>query len=196
MRAPANPAIVLLLQSTRPIGRVTITKMPQHPEPAIRYEGYSDLYFATEQQIRSQFSIGNYDRGELSLSPGRLTFRGMRVLVDCSKVTAVRLVRKSFPWGIVATVGMVGAVLLYLKSPVPFTLRQPIPYIILVIFLAVCIQQSRLRWVEVAYTADEQPQRAYFRREPIFGGSGVLRTQKLYKEIEDVVLRSEGRKQT
>jgi hypothetical protein len=168
--------------------------MAQYPESAIRYEGYSDLHFATEEQIRSRFALGNYERGELSLSPGRLIFRGMHVLVDCSEVTAVRLVGKSFPWGTTAAGGVFLAVLVYVSSPAPFTLRQPLPYIVLVIFLATCIKQLRERWVEVSYTAAEQPQRAYFRREPIFWGLAAVGTQKLCKEIEDVVLRGQGSK--
>jgi hypothetical protein len=167
-------------------------KKPQYPEPAIRYQGYSDLHFATERQIRSRFALANYDRGELSLSHGRITFRGMHVMVDCPSVTAVRLVRKAFPWGIIAPFSVIALILVYSDAPAYFTWRQPLPYYILVILLIGCIKQARERWVEVSYAGAEEPLRAYFRREPIFWGSGVLRTRKLCKEIEDVVLRGEG----
>jgi hypothetical protein len=86
-----------------------------------------------------------------------------------------------------AIFGVVLALIVYLKSPVPFTLRQPLPYILLVIFLAVCIKQLRERWVEVAYTADEQPQRAYFRRDPIFWDLRHLPLERRKERLETLV---------
>jgi hypothetical protein len=162
--------------------------MPQYPEPEVPYAGYSDLHFATDQQVRSWAALGNYDRGELSVSPRRLSFRGMRVQVDCANVTAVELVTKTFPWGVVLVVGVVAAVVVYLSSPVPFTWRQPPVYLVPTILLIGCAQQWRERWVEVVYSEGERERRVYFRREPIFWGSGAARTRQLHRELREKVL--------
>ena len=158
-----------------------------YPKPEVPYTGHSDLYFATGQQVRSGFSLGNSDRGELSTSPGRVTFRGMRVFVDCPDVTAVRLVRKAFPWVIVAAVGALAVVCIFLQTRGNFSWTYV--GVVGVILLVIAFKQSREQWVEVEYAGPDKPRRAYFRREPVFFGSGPARTQALLKEIEGTVLR-------
>lgn len=160
----------------------------RYPEPPVKYSGFSDLHFATEAQMRSRAALAEFDRGELALSPGRVVFTGMRVLVDCPNVTAVGLVRKRFPWAVLAAVAAAAAVLVYLASPVPFTWRQPLPYILAATLVVGSVLQRRERWVEVTYTENETPRRAYFRREPIWFGSAAARTRRLLDEIRAEVL--------
>jgi hypothetical protein len=162
--------------------------MPEYPAPSVPYSGHSDLYFATERQVRSPLAVGNYDRGELSLAPGRVTFRGMRVEVDCPQVTSVRLVRKAFPWGLVVAVGGVAAPLGYLAAPDTFTWRHPLPYMLLGILAVASLRQAREQWVEVVYAGPEGERRAYFRREPTWIGSGAARTRQLCEAIRSQTL--------
>ena len=162
--------------------------MPEYPPSQPPYAGYSDLHFATERQVRSHLSLAGYDRGELSSAPGRVTFRGMRVLVDCGGVTGISLVRKAFPWGIVLVVGLVAAALVYLISPVPFTWRQPLPGVVLLVLVAGTVRYGNERWVEVVYSGGVGARRAYFRREPMFLGTGARRTVRLYRELRRSVL--------
>lgn len=162
--------------------------MLEYPVPSVPYTGHSDLYFATERQVHSPFAVGNYDRGELSLAPGRVTFRGMRVEVDCPQVASVRLVRKAFPWGIVVAVGGVAALLGYFAAPDKFNWRHPLPYVLLGILAVASVRQAREQWVEVVHNGPEGEQRAYFRRDPVFLGSGRARTRQLCREIESQVL--------
>lgn len=162
--------------------------MARYPEPPVKYAGYSDLYFATEEQVRSWGALGNYDRGELTVVPGRLTFRGMRVLVDCPGVRAIRLARKSFPWAVAICVGAAAALLVYLNSPVPFTWRQPLPYFVAGVLLVACARQWGEKWVEVVYADGEGERRAYFRREPVWWGLGAARTRRLQQDLRVTVL--------
>jgi hypothetical protein len=165
----------------------------EYPKPQVPYAGYSDLHFATERQIRSGIAFGNNDRGELTVEPGRIVFRGMQAQVDCPNVTAVGLVRKTFPWALAIVVGAVAAAIVYLSSPVPFTWRQPAIYIVAAILLIVCVKQWRQQWVEVAYSDDGRERRAYFRREPVFWGSGAARTRLLHQELQERVLGRSSR---
>jgi hypothetical protein len=160
---------------------------PPYPEPPVKYSGYSDLHFATEHQIRSPVILGGYDRGTLEASPGRVVFTGMRNLVDCPNVTAVGMARKTFPWVMLAVVAAAAALLVYLNSPVPFTWRQPLVYGIAFILLVVSARYWQERWVEVIYSDGGKPRRAYFRRDPVFFGSGAKRTRALYNELRSRV---------
>lgn len=168
----------------------TTTRRPKYPKPHVPYRGYSDLYFATERQMRSPFSVANFDRGEISLSPGRVTFRGMEALVDCVGVTAVAIVRKTFPWGVALGIGVIAVIIAAFQAPTFLSWRHPFPYVLLGVFVVACLSQSRERWVEVSYAAPEGPRRAYFRRQPHFFGSSRARTATLLKEIETVALAS------
>jgi hypothetical protein len=112
--------------------------------------------------------------------------------VDCANVTAVRLVGKVFPWGIALVVAAVAAILICLNSPVPFTWRQPPVYLVTLILIIACVRQWREQWVEVTYSEGERERRAYFRREPIFWGSGAARTQQLHQNLRRVVLSDEA----
>lgn len=163
--------------------------VPDHLEPQPPYSGYSDLHYATEHQVRSALFLAGYDRGELTSSPGRVSFRGMRVSVECPDVTAVNLVRKTFPWGTAVVVGLVSAVMVYLASPAPFTWRQPLPYVVSVILLVAAIRHATERWVEVVSRGESGsgPSRAYFRRQPMFFGSSAARTRELYEELLRIV---------
>ncbi len=107
----------------------------------------------------------------------------MNVEVDCNNVSAVRLVRKTFPWGIVFVVTAAAAVFIYLNSPIPFTWRQPAIYIVAAIFIVTSIRQWGEEWVEVVYSNDHREQRAYFRRQPIFWGSASACTRQLNQEL-------------
>src|SRR3712207_6288644 len=83
-------------------------ELSRYPKPPVPYTGYSPIYFATEDRVRSVLNLsGSDDRGKLDLKPGRITFSGMRVLVDCTDVVAIDLVRERFAWP-----GAVGAGLL------------------------------------------------------------------------------------
>jgi hypothetical protein len=159
----------------------------RYPEPPVKYRGDSDLHFATEWQVRSPAALADFDRGELTLAPQRVTFTGMRVLVDCPNVTAVGVVRKTFPWAIAAAVAAAAAAAVYLASPVPFTWRQMLPYVVAFIFLAACALQWREQWVEVTYSDRGATRRAYFRRKSLFG-SGAARTRQLLAEVRAAVL--------
>lgn len=164
-----------------------------YPEPPIRYQGHSALVFAPEWQIRSALTLAGHDRGELSLSPRRVGFTGMRVLVDCPNVTSVRLVTKAFPWGPAAVVGALAALLVYLTSPAPLTWRNPFPALILVILVSAALKQSRERWVEIAYGTDAKTMaRAFFRMQGGLFRSGNAATRRLCEEIRDQVLLSAG----
>lgn len=162
--------------------------MSRYPEPEVPYSGYSDLYFATEGQVRGWWSLGNFDRGELTIVPGRVTFRGMDVLVDCPGVRSVQLVRKTFPWAVVLAVAAVAALCVYLEAPVPFTWRHPAPYVVAAILLIASARQWAERWVEVVYADGSGEHRAYFRRNPVFWGSSARRTRQLYQELQAAVL--------
>lgn len=158
----------------------------EYPKSQPPYTGFSDLHFATERQVRSGLVLAGYDRGELTTAPGRVTFRGMTVQVDCDDVTGITLIRKAFPWAIALVVGLIAAALVYFTSPAPFTWRQPLPYVLLIILLVASARQWNERWVEVSYSHGTR--RAYFRREPMFLGSGAARTRKLYQELRWSVL--------
>jgi hypothetical protein len=168
--------------------------MEPYPKPDVPYVGHSDLYFATEAQVRSPFSVGSVERGELTMSPGRVTFRGMSVLVDCPDVTAVRLARKTFPWAmlLVLVVVVLGAALIAFQGSLPALLRRPITYVVTAIMLVSGLSYGRQRWVEVEYAGPDGPRRAYFRRERLLLGSASGRTRRLLDEIEARVLRGAG----
>jgi hypothetical protein len=165
----------------------------RYPEPPVKYQGYSSLYYAPERQVRSGLTLAGYDRGELALSSGRVVFTGMRVLVDCPNVTAVGLVTKAFPWGIVAVVGVLAALAVYLTAPVPFTWRSPFPPLILAIVLVAAFLHWREQWVEVAHVDETGGSRkAYFRQRGGFLRSGNAATRRLCAEIRATVLTAEG----
>jgi hypothetical protein len=166
--------------------------MESYPKPGVPYVGRSDLYFATEAQIRSPFSLGSVERGEMAMSPGRVTFRGMTVLVDCPGVTAVRLARKTFPWAMLLVVVVLGAALIAFQGSLPALLRRPITYVVTAILIVSLLFYVRRWWVEVEYAGPDGPRRAYFRREPLFLGSASGRTRRLLEEIEVRVLRGGG----
>ncbi len=168
--------------------------MVSYPEPPVKYTGYSDLYFATEEQVWSWWALGNYDRGELTVVPGGLTFRGMRVLVDCPNISAVRLAGKAFPWAVAMSVGAAAALLVYINSPVPLTWRQPFPYLVAGVLSVAYARQWQEKWVEVVYSDGAGERRAYFRREPVWWGSGAARTRRLQQDLQAAVLRVEPAK--
>ena len=164
--------------------------MERIPEPDVPYVGRSDLHFATEGSIRSAFSLGGLERGELAMSPGRITFRGMSLLVDCPNVTAARLVRKPFPWATYVVVAVLAAIMVAYQDPQLVTLRRPFVYILTAGLLVAGVEQFRHWWVEVEYTGANGPRRAYFRRQAVFRGQ--RRTRELLEEIEATVLRRAG----
>jgi hypothetical protein len=104
----------------------------------------------------------------------------------------VRLVRKAFPWGIVVAVGVVAALLGYFAAPDKFTWRHPLPYVLLGILAVASLRQAPEQWIEVVYAGTEGERRAYFRREPVFLGSGPARTRELCRAIASQVLESAG----
>lgn len=162
------------------------------PKPEAPYVGHSDLHFETERGIRSPFAVGGCDRGEVVASAGRVTFRGMKVQVECPNVVRVGLVTKTFPWGVFGAVAAVAAVLVYANSPIPFTWRQPLPYVVVGILGAGALLYARERWVEVVYSQDGTERRAYFRREPLIPLLGNVRTRRLLEELRRAVARSDG----
>lgn len=154
-----------------------------YPKPPIPYVGYSDLYFATEQQVRSSASLGNYDRGEISVTPGRITFRGMNVMVECPNVSGIRQVRKSFPWLVYIPVVIVAALIAFATSPISLPWRQPLPYILGVILSCLAVVYGREYWIEVVYQDDGIQRRAYFRRSPSIFLLARRRNHRLLNEL-------------
>jgi hypothetical protein len=73
----------------------------EYLKPQSPYTGYSDLHFATESQDGSGLMLAEYDRGELTMAAGRVSFRVMGVQFGCTGVTSIALVRKALPWAIV-----------------------------------------------------------------------------------------------
>jgi hypothetical protein len=171
--------------------------MEQYPKPQTPYTGHSDLYFATEWQVRSWAVLAGYDRGELTVTPGRITFCGMDLFVDCTGVTAVGLVRKTFPWVTVLAVLAVATALIYTTSPTPFAWgKSPILFVVCIIIVASIIQ-SRERWVEVIYMEGDRERRAYFRRTGKFmWWRGGARTRQLYHELRLAVTPDTASKDT
>jgi hypothetical protein len=167
--------------------------LPPYPRPPVPYRGHSSLLFAPERRIRSGLSLAGFDRGELALSPRRVIFTGMRVLVDCPDVTAVGLAVKAFPWAIAAAVGALAAVAVYLTSPVPFRWDNPFLLIILAILLVAAFLHWRELWVEVTHFDPEgNVRKVYFRRGggPFRGGNAA--TRRLCDEIRGKVLAADG----
>ncbi|MBL8820361.1 MAG: hypothetical protein JNL58_30335 [Planctomyces sp.] len=140
----------------------------EYPKPSTPYVGHSSLYFGTEEQIHSPASFGNFDRGEISIAHGGLTFHGMNVLVECPNVSQIRLVRKVFPWLILLPMIVLAGIVVYANSPIPFTWRQPLPYILGTILLVGSLLHVREMWVEVSYDDIQGPRRAYFRERSGF----------------------------
>ena len=134
--------------------------------------------------------MAGYDRGELTLHPGRIVFRGMRSRVECLNVTSVEWAAKPFPWPITIAVGLAAFALPYLKSPDSLAWDRPLPYILLGILLVVSVLQFRERWVVACHEDGGVLRRAYFQRSPIFGfGSSRKRTQRLFDDIRARVLQ-------
>jgi hypothetical protein len=160
----------------------------QYPKPQAPYAGHSDLYFATEWQVRSWAVLAGYDRGELTVTPGRITFRGMSTFVDCTGVTAVGLVRKTFPWVTALAVLAAAAALIYVTSPAPFKWGQSAILLVVCIMIVASIMQARERWVEVIYVEGGGERRAYFRRAGVFvWWRGGARTRQLCRELRRAV---------
>lgn len=158
-----------------------------YPRPSTPYVGHSSLYFATEQQIHSTASFGNFDRGEISVSHGSVTFRGMSVLVECPNVSEIRLVRKAFPWLVLLPIVVLAGILVYANSPTPFSWRQPLPYVIGAILLIGSLLHAREMWVEVSFWQNDTPGRAYFRdSSPLW--RSARRNRELLKTLEGALL--------
>jgi hypothetical protein len=60
------------------------------------------------------------------------------------------------------------------------------------ILLVVSAKYWRERWVEVVYSDDGRPRRAYFRRDPVFFGWSGKRTRALYNELRSRVLQHDA----
>lgn len=166
------------------------TAMPSENPSTATYEGFSDLYCATERQFRSRWIVAGYDRGELAIQPRRIGFRGIRGSIECPDVSSVEWAAKPFPWPVVALVAVVAAALAYAKSPELLAWNRPLPYLLGVILLVGSLRQWRERWIEVGYRENGQPRRVYFRRDPVFGFGG-RRTRDLYGEIRATALVSD-----
>ena len=160
------------------------------PENSTAYVGYSDLHYASERQFVSRFAVAGYDRGELTLHPTRIVFRGVRGRLECLNVTSVEWVEKPFPWPIAIAVGLGAFGLAYFQAPELLAWNRPLPYLLLGFLLVLSRLVSRDSWVEVCYEKDGASQRAYFQRSPVYGfGSSRKRTRLLMEEIRSQVLR-------
>lgn len=166
--------------------------LPKYPVPPVKYAGYSFLYFAPEWQVKSYLTLAGYDRGVLDLSPGRVVFTGMQILVDCPKVTEAALVPKAFPWATALAVAGAGAVAIYLTSPTPEVWRNPALPLLLMILLVTSIIQWRERWVEIVHLDETGAARkVYFRDLGELPLPGNAATRRLLNEIRLKVLEDE-----
>ncbi|MFN0128535.1 MAG: hypothetical protein ACKV19_17825 [Verrucomicrobiales bacterium] len=147
---------------------------PKTANGAALYEGWSDRHHAGEGQIRSIFVAGGYDRGELTLEPGRVRFRGMRSVEECNGVVSIDLARQAFPWPIVLGVAVLFLGIAWMKSPGHVSLRSPFSYVVLGILGVASILQIRERWVEVTWND---------------GGPFLRRPMRSRAEISDMGVR-------
>lgn len=162
---------------------------PRFPEPPVKYQGYSSLSLATADQVASAWKLAGFDRGVVALTPGRVVFTGMQVLVDCPNVTSVRLVRKAFPWLPALLVALAAAVLVYASSPRPYTWNKPGFVIVFAIVAVTSFLQWRELWIEVvSQDAAGLIQKVFFRDRGRFLLTGNTATRRLFAQMQREVL--------
>jgi len=165
---------------------------PQYPAPPIPYAGYSTIYFGAEWRVRSPYDpIGYDDRGALELSHRRVVFTGMRVLVDCTNVVAITMVRGAVPWPLAPGTLLLLTALTYLTGGFAgLPLSHPLTPPAMLLFAVALVAVNWKRWVQVEYSdPDGVPRRAYFRHEGIFIPCGRA-TRRLHDEMRSKVVGS------
>src|SRR4051794_25367335 len=166
--------------------------LSQYPKPPVPYTGYSPIYFATEDRVRSVLNLsGHDDRGELVLKPRRITFTGMRVLVDCTNVVAIDMARETFAWPGALGAGLLLVAMVYVGGDfggLPW--GQPPTFLAMLLFVMVLSARSWRQWVQVEYLEPRgDVHRAYFRHEaalrPAFRGTHRLCAEMRLKVLGD-----------
>ncbi len=162
---------------------------PASPGP---YKGFSPIYFGCERRVKSVLNfVGHDDRGVLEMSPKRLVFTGMEVLVDCPNVTSIDMVGEPFQWPGLLGVSLVLIVMVYMSGDfggIPWGHPLVVPG--MVIFMAIVGATSRRSWVKVDYLdAIATPHCVYFKYESPFFPSRRA-TIRLYNEMRSKILGS------
>jgi hypothetical protein len=143
-------------------------------------------------RVKSPYDpIGSDDRGALELAPRRVVFTGMRVLVDCTEVVGIALVRGAVPWPLAPGALLVLTAVTYLTGDFAgLPLGHPLTAPTMLVFALGLVAVNWKSWVQVEYRdGDGVQRRAYFRHEGLLipGGRG---TRRLHEEMRTKVLGS------
>lgn len=156
--------------------------------PPVPYTGHSPIHVCTEALLRSPFYLTQCnDRGALELSPGRIRFTGMKILVDCPTVTGITRIRSPFPW-FAAALMLALLALGFTYATRSWTWHPVTPYLLVLFVAAWSLHVWRRILVQVDYLdAEGAARRVFFISDPPFGFSRRA-TLRLFEEMTAKVL--------